>query len=340
LASRLSYFLWSSMPDDRLFALAQDDQLGDPGLLAQQVHNMIADSRSDEFVNHFSDQWLNLSGIDRVAVNPEFYPDFDDALKAEMRRETQAFFAEVLRKDLSALNFVDSDFAMLNRPLAKHYGIQGPTGSKFERINLAPQDRRGGLLTQASVLLSNSTGEDSHPIRRAVWILERLLDSPPSPPPPDVPELDPDQPGFAQLSVKEQLELHREKDSCNNCHKGIDPWGIALENYDAVGKWRTQILRNAKNGRGKKSPVVASAQLPGGHEISGPEDLKQYLLNHDRDRFSAAIVRKLLSYSLGRTLELSDEPTVDELNRTFTDSDYRLSDLIVAIVQSDPFQHK
>ena len=202
MASRLSYFLWSSMPDDPLFELARQRGLRDRDALETQVRQMIADPRSDRFVENFVDQWLNLSGLDRIAVNPEYFPDFDARLKLDMRRETQRFFAEIVRRDLSALNLIDSDFAMLNRPLAKHYGISGPRGNEFERVALGPDDHRGGLLTQGSILLSNSTGEDSHPIRRAVWLLKNLLDSPPPPPPPDVPELAQDESGIAAVSLK------------------------------------------------------------------------------------------------------------------------------------------
>ncbi|MBC8352420.1 MAG: DUF1592 domain-containing protein [Planctomycetes bacterium] len=339
LASRLSYFLWSSMPDEKLFALAERGKLSEPDVVAKQVRDMVADPKSNNFVEHFTDQWLNLSGLDRVAVNPEYYPDFDDRLKPEMRKETQRFFAEILYEDLSAMNLIDSDFAMLNRRLAKHYGVTGPRGSEFERVALAADDRRGGLLTQGSVLLSNSTGEDSHPIRRAVWLLDRLLDSPPAPPPPDVPELNQGEPDLLGLPLKKQLELHRQKDSCNRCHRRIDPWGIPFESYDAVGQWRSEVLRVAKKGRDTRTPVVASAILPGGHEVDGLEQLKVYLLTQESKRFSRALVIKLLTYSLGRSLELADEAVVESLTTQFAAADYRLSDLIIAIAQSEPFQH-
>jgi hypothetical protein len=341
LASRLSYFLWSTMPDDQLARLAADDQLRDPSVLEEQVRRMIADDRSWNFVQRFTNQWLDLSGLDRVAVNPEFYPRFDDRLKTDMRLETQNFFAEILKKDLSALNLIDSEFAMLNGPLAKHYGIDGPNGTDFERVALTPEDHRGGLLTQASILLANSTGEDSHPIRRAVWLLERLLDDPPPPPPPDVPELKSDQPDFAALPLKKQLEINRTKTYCNSCHIGIDPWGVPLENYDAVGLWRTEVTKPAARKRRKVTTTVdATSTLPGGHEITGIDALKQHLLEHDRERFSRAIVTKVLAYGLGRSPEFSDTDTIDRLANQFAERDYRLSDLIVAIVQSEAFLNK
>lgn len=342
LASRLSYFLWSTTPDNELRDLAQADRLTDPVAMERQVRSMIADARSREFVEHFTDQWLDLSGVDRVAINPEYYPRFDDRLKPMLRQETQAFFAEILRNDLSALNFIDSDFAMLNEPLAKHYGLAteaGPRGWDFERVELKPDDRRGGLLTQGSFLMSNSNGEDSHPIRRAVWVLDRLLDDPPAPPPPDVPELNTEQADLASLPLKKQLELHRTKAACNDCHCGIDPWGVALESYDAVGLRRDSVLRKV----GRKSvmgPVDDRVTLPNGSEIDGVAGLKTYLLKNDRDRFARALVSKLLAYGLGRSLVLEDRPAVDKLVESFQQSEFRLSDLIVAIANSDAFRNK
>jgi hypothetical protein len=341
LAARLSYFLWSTMPDEQLFQLAASGKLHNPRVLEKQVRAMIDDGRSWNFVEHFTNQWLDLSGLDRVAVNPEFYPLFDDRLKPAMRLETQHFFAEILRHDLSALNLIDSDFTMLNRPLANHYGIKGPRGSTFERVALKPEDHRGGLLTQGSILLANSTGEESHPIRRAVWLLDRLLADPPPPPPPDVPELKTDQPDFAVLPLKKQLEIHRTKASCKSCHLGIDPWGVPLENFDAVGLWRTEVSKPGVKKRRKVTTTVDSTSiLPGGHEISGVDALKRHLLNHDRQRFSRALVTKLMAYGLGRSLEFSDIDTIDRLAKQFNENEFRLSDLIVAIVQSDEFQDK
>ncbi len=336
LASRLSYFLWSSMPDDELFRLAGAGELSRPAILEQQVQRMLADPKSQLFVDQFSSQWLDLFGLDRVAINPEFYPKFDDQLKNDMRAETQAFFGEILFNDLSALNLLDSDFAMLNAPLARHYGIAGPRGTAFERVPLTPSDHRGGLLTQASMLLRNSNGEDSHPIKRAVWLLERILDDPPAPPPPDVPELDPNEPDFAKLSLKQQLEAHREKAACNSCHRRIDPWGIALENFDATGRWRTEVEKK----KGGRVPVEVEATLPGGHEVRGIEDLKAYLLQHEKQRFARALSTKMLTYGLGRSLGFDDTQTVDRLAEEFAGSDYRLSRLVTAIVQSKPFQTK
>ncbi len=341
LASRLSYFLWSTMPDASLTELAAKGDLRDPAKLEKQVRQMIANERSRNFVEQFTHQWLDLSGLDRVAVNPEFYPDFEDRLKSDMRLETQHFFAEILNNDLSALNLIDSDFVMLNYSLAEHYGIKGPRGTRFERVAIPPDHHRGGLLTQASILLANSSGEDSHPIRRAVWLRDRLLDDPPPPPPPDVPELRTDQPDFAALPLKKQLEIHRSKSACMSCHQAIDPWGVPLENFDAVGRWRTHVSKpGSKKGQKVKTPVDAVSTLPNGQEINGIDSLKHHLLKHERERFSRAIVRKLMAYAFGRSLEWSDKKTVDRLMKCFAEQDYRLADLIVAIVQSDEFQSK
>ena len=257
----------------------------------------------------------------------------------ERRYFVDAGFAEVLNKDLSALAFLDSEFAMLNRPLAEHYGLSGPRGLAFERVALKPKDGRGGLLTQASILLTNSTGEDSHPILRGVWIRDRLLGDPPSPPPPNVPALNTDKRDFAKLSLKDQLVAHRENEACARCHRGIDPWGIALEGFDAVGLSRTSIKR--KNGnRNVELEVDSAATLPGGQKVKGLEDLKSYLLTEKREKFARAMVTRLLTYALGRSLELTDHETVDELTAEFIRSDYRLKKLIQFIAASEPFGSK
>jgi hypothetical protein len=339
LASRLSYFLWSSMPDDRLFKLADSGQLSDPKKLAAEVDRLLDDPRSWNFVEQFSDQWLDLSGMNRIAVNPEYYPTFRNELKPHMQRETQQFFNEVLRSDISSLAFLDSDFAMLNQPMAEHYGLDGPRGIEFERVALTKSQQRGGLLAQASVLLANSTGEDSHAILRGVWIRKRLLDDPPAPPPPNVPNLDQQNRDTASLPLKEQLKEHRENEACARCHRGIDPWGISLEEFDAVGLLRDKIHRKS----GKKMlafDVDAKATLPGGHEVDGLSDLKTHLLTEKRDQFARTLVSKMLSYSLGRSVELSDHETVDNLTEQFIASDYRLKNLIQLIVASAAFGSK
>lgn len=338
LAARLSYFLWSSMPDDELFALAGDGRLGDPEILAGQVKRMLAGERAGEFLTRFADQWFDLGALDRVAVNPEFFPKFDSSLKLDMRDQLRAFLAEIIRNDLSCLNLLDSDWTMLNRPLAVYYGLPGPRSRRFERVALPAGHRRGGVFGQAGFLLSNSTGEESHPIKRAVWVLDRLLDSPPASPPPDVPELDAESPDLAGLSLKEQLAVHRQKEACANCHRGIDPWGIPLENFDAVGAWRTGLKPAMK--RAKAKPVDASSVLPDGTEISGLDEFKRYLIEHRQQQLARAVVKRLAGYALGRSLDLGDEPMVQQLSERFANDGFRLNRLIVELVASDAFRSK
>lgn len=339
LASRLSYFLWSTMPDERLMELAGVGKLREPAVLLAKVDRMIDDPRSSRFVEQFTEQWLNLNVVDSVAVSRDYYPKFDDRLKEDMRGETRQFFAELVRNNLSALNMLSSDFTMLNEPLAKHYGIEGVLGRGFRRVPLKPEQHRGGLLGQASVLLSNSTGSDSHAVRRAVWIRDRLLNDPPDSPPPDTPSLDEADAKFFKLSIREQLEIHRGKDSCARCHRSIDPWGIALENFDAVGLWRDEIRRKS----GKKfetQPVKAMDVLPGGQMLDGVDNLKKYLVTEQKDEFARSLVVRLLTYAVGRKLELGDQETIDELTDKFASDDYRLRGLIHKVVTSTPFLTK
>ncbi|MEK6236205.1 MAG: DUF1588 domain-containing protein, partial [Planctomycetales bacterium] len=245
---------------------------------------------------------------------------------------THHFFSEVLNGDLSALNFIDSDFAMLNPEMAEHYQIKDVNGHGYRRVALKPEDRRGGLLTQASVLTGNSNGTDSHPIKRGSWLLRRLLDDPPPPPPPNVPELNQDDPKLTGLTLKKQLEVHRDNPACNSCHRKIDPWGIAFENYDALGMWREKTRDN--------SPVDAEAQLPDGTMINGVEQLKAYLLEHRRGQFAEAVTRKLMAYSLGRSLDFTDEELVKQLSGKFQAGDFRLRKLIHDVVVSEAFLTK
>ena len=341
MASRLSYFLWSTMPDPQLFKLARENKFRDPKVLQAEIERMISDERSWQFIEQFADQWLDLGAVQRVAINPNYYPKFDDALKTAMRQESLHFFKEIFQQDLSALNFLDSKFTMLNEPLAKHYGLTGPRGSNFERVALNPKDHRGGVLTHGSILLGNSTGEDSHPVKRAVWIRERLLDDPPSDPPPNVPNLDATNPDFANLSVRDQLAAHREEASCKDCHRGIDPWGIPMENYGGDGLWRDNILRKKTKGKGmNKLPVETETILPDGHEIGNIADLKSYLLKNKKDQFAKAFTSKLLTYALGRRLEITDEKAVEDLTGKFIVNNFRIKPLIQLVVASETFQTK
>lgn len=338
LASRLSYFLWSTMPDERLLQLASKSQLREPDKLSVEIDRMISDERSSRFVEQFTEQWLHLNVVDSVAISREVYPKFDDQLKEEMRGETRAFFQELLQQNQSALQLLSSDFTMLNEPLAKHYGIAGVFGQKYRRVALPAEQHRGGLLGHASVLLSNSTGSDSHAVRRAVWIRDRLLNDPPAPPPPDVPALDEADPNFLKLSIREQLEIHRGANACASCHRNIDPWGIALENFDAVGLWRDKIRRNRDDK--EMVEVNASDSLPNGQLLNGADGLREYLATERKDDFARSLVTRCLAYSLGRRLELSDQQAIDDLTGKFAADGYRLRGLVHAIVGSQPFQTK
>lgn len=335
LASRLSYFLWSTTPDDELRALADAGRLHQPEVLRAETVRLLRDDRSRAFVEQFCDGWLDLNGVDRVAVNPTYFPDFDPTLKADMRQETRSLFAEVLRNDLSALTLLRADFTMLNESLARHYGLRGPRGGAFERVALDGK-RPGGLLGQGSVLLANSTGEDSHPIERGVWVRRALLDDPPPPPPPAVPNLDASE-DSELLPLKVQLERHRDSAACAQCHRSIDPWGVALEGLDAVGLVRDTILRRSGE-REERHPVDAAAVLPDGTHVDGVNDLIDYLHDQRPNDFARALTAKLLSYALGRSLELDDEQEVDALTERFAEGGYRLPHLITMIVAGDPFQ--
>ncbi len=339
LATRLSYFLWSTLPDEHLMDLADRRELADPAVLRAEVHRMLDDPRAWAFFEQFSAQWLDLAGVDRIAVNPNYYPDFDLSLKPHMRRETQEFFAHIVREDLSALNFLASDFALLNQPLASHYGLAGPLGTAFEPVSLVGTDRPGGLVTQASVLLSNSTGEDSHPVERGVWIRRALLNDPPAPPPPAVPNLANSGTGLDLEPLKRQLELHRRHEACASCHRGIDPWGIALEAFDAVGLRRESILRRSGE-REVRHAVDDLAVLPDGQEVDGATELVRYLRQERQSEFARALTAKLLTYAVGRSQGPADIELVEELAGRFASDGYRLRGLCAMIVTSDAFRSR
>ena len=333
LASRLSYFLWSTMPDERLRRLAEKSKLRRSKVLRREVLRMLDDQRGSRFVDQFCRQWFQLDRLTNISVDKNQHRDFDDQLKDLMGRETQSFFSELVRRNLSANQLIDSDFMMLNERLASHYGIEGVVGNSMRSVPVPSDKRRGGVLGQASVLLINSTGKDSHPIRRAVWIRDRLLDDPPAPPPPDVPSLEDGDPEFHQLSIRRQLEIHRQKPACAGCHRDIDPWGLALENFDATGTWRDRT-------DGNENSDEAINVLPDGSELTGFEDLKRYLIGQRGDDFARSLVKHLLTYSLGRRLELADEPTLNRLIEQAKKNDLRMRDLVVGVVLSEPFLTK
>jgi hypothetical protein len=352
LAARLSYFLWCSLPDAELRKLADSGDLVKPDVLAAQTRRLLADTKAQRFARHFTEQWLGVDLIDAVAVNPERFPRFKDETKAALRQEPIEFFRHVLSNNRSALEFLSADYAMVNEVLATHYGLKGVDGPEFRKVSVRPEDHRGGLLTMGCFMMAHSNGLDSHPIHRGKWVLKELLNEPPPPPPPGVPELDQADPDFAKLPLKRQLEIHREHVACAGCHAKLDPWGLALENYDAIGRWRASgpvrkatVLPESDGKRDNAKPIEidlpavdAAVTLPDSTAINGAEQLKAYCLTKKKDAFAKALVRKLLAYSLGRSLEWTDRAEVDRLTQRFAASDYKLQALITEIILGKPFQ--
>ena len=340
LASRLSYFLWSSMPDDTLFDLASKRQLNKPDVLRAQVKRMIADPRSEGFSRNFAAQWLDLAGIRRLAVNPEYF-DFQEKTKDLFEEESVQFVHHVMKENLSIENFIDSDFAILNPGLARHYQIPDISGGGFQSFPIDESARRGGLLTQAGMLFGNSTGSETHPIKRGVWVLERMLDDPPPPPPPNVPDLpELEAEDEASLSLKERLFAHAQVESCRDCHRKIDPWGVAFENYNALGQWREGTRDPLVKKEHQLVNIDPSTKLRNGREIDDLDDLKQYILTEKKPQFHRAMVNKLMSYSLGRYLEFSDRSAVDLICEDLEKENDSFQSLIEHIVLSEPFLTK
>ncbi len=332
LASRLSFFLWSSIPDDVLLKLAQQGKLKEPKVLTAQVKRMLADSRSQRFSRHFVEQWLGMDGLNSVQVDNKLFRNvYDSSLKEAMQEEPVALFNEVLGQNKSVMDFIHSDYVMVNERLARHYQIPEVYGPHFRRVPIDPQTNRGGILTGAGVLTMNSDGKTSHPLKRGIWLLERVLHDPPPPPPPNVPEVDLTDPKILQMTLKERLADHRKKPACISCHSRIDPWGIAFENYDALGAYRTQI---------KNKPVDASSTLFNQQELVGMDGLKRYLLTDRQDQFSRAMVHKMTSYALGRPLSFSDRADIDSMVVQFRKEGDRLGDLVNLIVSSKMFHSR
>jgi len=340
LAARLSYLLWSTMPDETLVRLADQRKLRDPAVLAAQVRRMIQDPKAWLFIEQYADQWLDLDRLQRVTVSKSSYPGFDDQLAAAMRLETIHFFGEVLRGDLSIFQFLASDFTCVNETLAGHYGIADVTGPKFRKVKLDDAHHRGGLLTHASILTGNSDGRDGHPIKRGVWLLKNLLDAPPPPPPPNVPELNRENPMVKNLTIPQALAVHRTNAACMGCHSKIDPWGIAFEEYDAVGNWQRDGVGAGLRKRRTNHPLDAKAELPTGVKVDGMRELQAELLRSKSDDFRRAMLRKMMAYALGRSLTLGDIEAADALVPALRNRDDRLPALIELITASEPFQSK
>ena len=327
LASRLSFFLWSSIPDEELLEAAVRRELSKPKVLAKQTRRMLADPRARSLASNFADQWLYLRNLDSLTPDSRLFPDFDDNLRQAFRRETELFFESVLRENRNVLDLLKADYTYLNERLAKHYEIAGIYGSHFRKVALTPETRRGGLLRQGSVLSVTSYATRTSPVIRGHWILGNLLGTPPPPPPPNVPTLK-EKTISASLSVRERLAEHRANSACASCHDIMDPVGFALENFDALGRWR-----NYEGGQ----PVDASGGFPDGSQFEGVDALEEALLKRP-DLFVGTLAEKLLTFALGRGIETYDAPAVRKIIRESEGDDFRFSSVIINIVKSTPFQ--
>jgi hypothetical protein len=327
LASRLSFFLWSSTPDHELLAAAERGQLRDPAVLAAQVKRMLADKRAGAFVTNFAGQWLFLRNLQAVVPVQNVFPDFDDALRQAFRRETELFFDSLVRDDRSVLDLLRADYTFVNERLAKHYGIPNIKGSHFRRVSLGPDSVRSGILGQGSILTVTSYPDRTSPVVRGKWILENLLGTPPPPPIPNAGDLKPTNGQGVVLSMRQRMEQHRRNPVCASCHSMMDPLGLSLENFDAVGRWRTLGESSAS--------IDASGVFPDGSKFQGASGLKQMLLQSDR--FVPTVTEKLLTYAIGRGLEYYDAPAVRAIVHNAAADDYRFSSLIAGVVQSAPF---
>ena len=336
LASRLSYFLWSTMPDDELLTLAAQGKLHEPAAVQAQLQRMLADRKAEQFVRNFGGQWLSVREYHSVQPAAE-YRDYDKLLEAASREEPLAFFGEVLTHNLPITNFLDSDFLVINDRLARHYGIAGVTGPEFRRVAITPEHHRGGVLGMAGLMTFLADGTRTLPMRRGSWVLRELFHDPPNSPPPNAGEIQPNTAG-KNLTVRQRLELHRSNDVCASCHAKLDPFGLALENYDAIGKWRERF--NGEGFRGNQGPLLdVSGELPGGQKFTTLAEYKALLMSQ-KDRFARALTIKMLTYALGRPVGYADHEVVDTLVADLKKDDYRIQTLIRDIVASEPFRTK
>ncbi len=324
LASRLSYFLWSSMPDARLFELASQGSLQNPEVRIAEAMRMLADPRGRGLVDNFAGQWLQLRDVSTLQPDPQKFPEFDDELRFAMRRETEVFFETMIREDRSILEFLTADFTYVNERLARHYGMDDVAGDEFRRVSLAAGRR--GVLTHASILMLTSNPTRTSPVKRGKWILDNMLAEPPPPPPPNVPELEE---GAETLgSLREQMEQHRSNPSCAVCHTTMDALGFGLERFDAIGALRE---------RDGRYEIDASGELPGGRKFDGAAELMVILGEEKKRQFSECMAKKMLTYALGRGLVSHDRCTINDAVTKLAGNDYRFSSLVAAIVTSDPF---
>jgi hypothetical protein len=328
LASRLSFFLWSSVPDDQLLEAAVAGKLRDRAELERQTRRLLADPRAEALVNNFADQWLYLRNLDSIKPDMRAFPDFDANLRQAMRRETELLFESVMREDRSILDLLRANYTFLNERLAKHYGIPNVYGSRFRLVTLDGDRVRGGLLRQGSILMVTSYPTRTSPVIRGKWILSNILGIPPPPPPPNVPTLQEKTHTAGSVSMRARMAEHRDNPACSGCHKLMDPVGFSLENFDAVGRWRQM-----EDGK----PIDASGGLPDGSKFEGVAGLEQALLRHP-DAFATTFSEKLLTYALGRGVETYDGPAVRQIVRLAEGEDLRFSSFILGIVTSTPFE--
>jgi hypothetical protein len=326
LASRLSYFLWSSLPDEELLDLVERRTLREPGVLQQQAERMMADSRADAFIKNFVGQWLYLRNLGGIYPDPASFPEFDENLRAAFQQETELFIDDQIRSDKSLLELLSADYTFINERLAQHYGIPGIYGSRYRKVALEGSER-GGLLGHGSIMMVTSYPNRTSPVLRGKFVLENLLGGPPPEPPPNVPALVEENEG-KKLTMREAMAQHRENPACRVCHAAMDPIGFSLENYDAIGKWRLEFA---------DQPIDASGLLPDGNTFDGPDGLRDLLLERPND-LVGTITEKLLRFALGRSLEYYDMPQVRAIVRTAAEDDYRWSSVILGVIESTPFQ--
>ncbi len=329
IASRLSFFLWSSIPDDELLDLAEQGKLRDPSVLSHQTRRMLADHRSEALVANFASQWLYLRNIEKVVPDPKEFPEFDENLREAFRRETELFFGSMLRENRSVLDLLSADYTFVNTRLARHYGIPNIYGSHFRRVTLSDHNRHG-LLGQGSILTVTSYPNRTSPTLRGKWILENLMGSPPPPPPPNVPSLQDRGEDGKIVSMRQQMEKHRADPACAACHARMDPLGFALENFDGLGKWRN-------SSGGANTPIDSSGVLPDGSRFKGPIGLREILLRRSGG-FVGVVAERMFTYALGRGLEYYDAPAIRKLLRASAKEGYLWHTLIDGIVHSAPFQ--
>jgi hypothetical protein len=330
LASRLSFFLWSSIPDEDLLNAAAQGKLKDPIVLDAQVKRMLADKRAQALVTNFAGQWLFLRNLQSARPDGETFPNFDDNLRQAFRRESELFFESIMRENRSVLDLLNANYTFVNERLARHYGIPNVYGSHFRRVTLNDDNRRG-LLGQGSILTVTSYPNRTSPVLRGKWILENILGTPPPAPPANVPPLKENEEGSKNpRSVRELVEEHRRSPACSGCHSIMDPLGFSLENFDATGEWRNKDT---------SGPIDVSGQLADGTKVNGPVSLRQAIMKHP-DQFAGTVTEKLLTYALGRGLEFYDMPVVRGVVRDAARDDYRFASLITGIVKSTPFQMK